>query len=335
MRETRPRLDAVRAVTVSEPGGSDVLAVADLPTPTPGPGEVLVEIAAAGVNRADLLQRQGRYPPPPGAPETLGLECSGVVAEVGDGVTAWRRGDRVAALLDGGGYAQYAAVAATQVLPVPDHLDLVDAAGLPEAVCTAWSNLVMVGGLTAGDVVLVHGGSGGVGSIATQLAHALGARVAATAGGPERVARCLDLGVDIGIDHRSEDVVAVLKEATGGHGADVVLDVLGAGFLDRNLRALATGGRLVVIGLQQGRRAELDLGILLAKRASIHGTTLRARPPREKAAIVADVAARAWPMLDDGRLHPVIHTRLALADAARAHDLLDSGAVFGKVLLVP
>ncbi len=334
----------MRAIDITAPGGSEVLTEVQRPDPVPGPGEVVIRVAAAGVNRADLLQRQGHYPPPPGASDILGLECSGVVAGLGPDVTGWQAGDRVAALLDGGGYAELVVVPAGQLLKVPDHLDLVDAAGLPEAVCTAWSNLVMVGRLTAGEVVLIHGGSGGVGSVAIQLATALGARVAATAGGPDRVQRCLELGAQIGIDHRTGDVSARLAEATSGHGADVILDVLGAGALADNVRALATGGRLVVIGMQQGRRAELDLGLLLVKRASVHGTTLRARPPAEKASIIAEVAAHAWPLLgptDEDpaitgtRLRPVVHARLPLAEAGRAHDLLEAGEVFGKLVLVP
>ena len=327
----------MRAIEITQPGGPEVLAEAIRPDPVPGPGEVLIDVAAAGVNRADLLQRQGHYPPPPGASDIPGLECSGVIAELGPDVTGWRVGDRVAALIDGGGYADRVVAPATQLLAVPAHVDLVAAAGLPEAVCTAWSNLVMVGHLRHGEVVLIQGGSGGVGSIAIQLAAALGARVAATAGGPDRVERCLALGADVGIDHRTEDLAARLADATSGHGADVILDVLGAGGLTANLRTLATGGRLVVIGLQQGRRAELDLGVLMAKRASIHGTTLRSRPPSEKAAIVADVAAQAWPLLgpEDIGMRPVVHARIPLAQAADAHALLESGEVFGKVLLVP
>lgn len=324
----------MRAVTITAPGGPDVLQVAELPEPVPGPGEVLIAVAAAGVNRADLLQRQGNYPPPKGAPAWPGLECSGVVSAVGDGAP-FAAGERVAALLDGGGYAERVVAPAAQVLRVPASVDLVAAAGLPEAVCTAWSNLVMVGRLRAGELVLIHGGSGGVGSVAVQVAKAAGARVAATAGGPDRVARCRELGADIGIDHRSQDFVAVVREATGGRGADVVLDVLGAAYLERNVAVLATDGRLVVIGLQRGRRAEIDLGSLLAKRLSVHGTTLRARPADQKARIVAEVAAHAWPLLDDGRLFPVIHARLPLAEAGRAHELLDSGKVFGKILLTP
>lgn len=328
----------MRAITISQPGGPEVLVEATLPDPVPGPGEVVVEVAAAGVNRADLLQRQGFYPPPPGAPATLGLECAGTVAALGPGAVGWRVGDRVAALLDGGGYAERVVVPAAQLLAVPDDLDLVAAAAMPEALCTAWSNLVMVGGLARGEFVLVHGGSGGVGTAAIQLAAHLGARVATTAGGPERVARCLALGAEVGIDHRVDDVVEAVRAATDGRGADLVLDVLGAGALAGNIQVLATGGRLVVIGLQQGRRAELDLGLLLAKRASVHGTTLRSRPAAEKARIVAAVAEQAWPLVGTGAgapLRPVVHEVLPLAEAGRAHALLTRGAVFGKLVLVP
>lgn len=325
----------MRAIAIERPGGPEVLAEVTVPDPEPGPGEVLIEVAAAGVNRADLLQRQGFYPPPPGASQLPGLECSGTIAALGAGVQRWQIGDRVAALLVGGGYAERVAVPAAQLLPVPDSLDIVAAAALPEAVCTAWSNLVMVGGLRAGEVVLIQGGSGGVGSVAIQLAAALGATVAATAGGAERVARCEALGASIGIDHRTADPVAAIRDATAGRGADLVLDVLGAGALAGNLRLLTTGGRLIIIGLQQGRRADIDLGLLLAKRASVHGTTLRSRPTGEKAAIVAAVAEHAWPMLADGRLRPVVHDRLPLPDAGRAHEMLADGEVFGKLLLVP
>lgn len=325
----------MRTIVIDHPGGPDVLVPAERPDPVPGLGEVLIEVAAAGVNRADLLQRQGFYPPPPGAPDTPGLECSGVVAAVGPGVRGWVPGDRVAALLDGGGYADLALAAADQLLPVPSQMDLVEAAALPEAVCTAWSNLVMVAGMRAGDVVLIHGGSGGVGTIAIQLAAATGARVATTAGGPQRVARCIGLGASIGIDYRADDAAQVIAEQTGGHGADIVLDVLGASALQANLRCLATGGRLVVIGMQQGRRAEIDLGLLLTKRASLHGTTLRARPAPEKAAIVSQVAGQVWPLVAAGRISPIVHASLPLEQAGRAHELLDSGEVFGKVLLIP
>ncbi|PFG39374.1 putative PIG3 family NAD(P)H quinone oxidoreductase [Georgenia soli] len=322
----------MRAITVTD---DSALELTDVTDPRPGPGEVLLKVAAAGLNRADILQRAGHYPPPPGASDILGLEVSGTVAAVGEGVTGWKLGEQACALLAGGGYAELVAVPAGQLLPVPAGLDLVDAAALPEAACTAWSNLVGVAGLRAGETVLIHGGSGGVGSVAIQLASAVGARVLTTAGGPERTARCRELGADVAIDHRSEDVAAAVQEATDGRGADVILDVLGAGGLDQNVRSLATGGRLVVIGTQKGRKGEIDLGRLMTRRASLHATTLRARPLEEKAAIVADVRERVWPMLDDGRLRPVVADRLPLAEAARAHELLDSGNVFGKVLLVP
>ncbi|MEN1973606.1 NAD(P)H-quinone oxidoreductase [Cellulomonas sp. P4] len=325
----------MRVVEVVRPGGPEQLAVADRPDPVPGPGEVLVRTAAAGVNRADVLQRQGHYPPPAGAPDWPGLEISGEVAGHGPGVdaAAWPLGARVAALLPGGGYATAAAVNAGLLLPVPDGIDLVDAAGLPEAVCTAWSNLVDAGRLRAGDTLLVQGGSGGVGSVAVQLGAALGAHVVATAGGPGRAARCRELGARTVVDHRTADVADAVREATGGHGADVVLDVLGAGGLATNLAALATGGRLVVIGTQRGTRGEIDLGLLLARRASVIGTTLRSRPLAERTRIVADVRVHAWPLLADGRLRPVVHARLPLERAGDAHRLLDSGEVFGKVVL--
>lgn len=325
----------MQAVTIARPGGPEVLLEHTVPDPTPLRGEVLIAVAAAGVNRADLLQRQGHYPPPPGAPAWPGLEVSGTIVELGAGVGGWAVGDRVCALLSGGGYAELVTVPAGHVLPVPPGLDLVEAAGLPEAVCTALSNLAGSGRLRRGDWALVHGGSGGVGSIAIQLATALGAHVAATAGGPVRAARCADLGAEVVIDHRSEQFADAVLAATGGRGVDVVLDILGAGALEANLRALATGGRLVVIGMQGGRLAELDLGVLLTRRLSVIGTTLRARPDDEKSAIVAAVRETVWPMLDDGRLRPVIHARLPLARAGAAHELLESGEVFGKLLLVP
>lgn len=340
----------MRAVTVETPGGPEVLRAIEVADPVPGPGEILIEVAAAGVNRADLLQRAGHYPPPPGAPPWPGLEVSGTVVGVGpdaegpeaEGPDAdgprWAVGDRVAALLDGGGYAQRVAVPAAQVLAVPDGVGLVEAAALPEAVCTVWS--MLWSGLSRvflqpGEWLLVHGGSGGVGSIAVQLAAARGARVLATAGGPERAGRCLTLGAEAVIDHRTEDFVARVAELTSGHGADVVLDVIGAAYLERNVEALATGGRLVVIGLQKGRRGELDLRALLSKRATVVGATLRARPLAEKARVVAEVREHVWPMVADGRVRPVVHERIPLSDAARAHELMASGGPFGKLLLVP
>ncbi|WP_454041829.1 NAD(P)H-quinone oxidoreductase [Cellulosimicrobium sp. Marseille-Q8652] len=325
----------MRGVTISGPGGPAKLTVSELPDQTPGPGDLVLHVASAGVNRADLLQRAGSYPPPPGAPDWPGLEVAGTVALVGEDVSGWSVGDRAVALLDGGGYAEQVRVRATQVLPVPAGVDLVDAAALPEAACTVWSNVVDVGRLRADEWLLVHGGSGGVGTIAVQVGAALGAHVAVTAGGRERADRCLALGASLAVDHREEDFVAAVREASGGRGADVVLDVVGAAYLDRNLRALATGGRLVVIGMQKGATAELDLGRLLARRASVAGTTLRARPAHEKARIVHEVLTHVWPMVEDGRVRPVVHARVPLDEAARAHELLESGDVFGKVLLVP
>ncbi|MFD1505641.1 NAD(P)H-quinone oxidoreductase [Georgenia yuyongxinii] len=321
----------MRAITVT---ADQDLALTNVPDPEPGPGEVLVEVAAAGVNRADVLQRAGNYPVPPGASEILGLEVSGTIAALGEGVTGWQVGDEVAALLAGGGYAELVAVPAGQLLPVPGSVSLVDAAALPEAVCTAWDNLVRAGELGAGETVLVHGGSGGVGSAAIQLAVAVGARVLTTAGGADRAARCRELGADVAIDYKDEDVVEAVRAATDGRGADVILDVLGAGGLPGNVEMLAPWGRLVIIGTQKGRRGELDLGKLLSKQGTIRATLLRPRPLEQKATLVADVRERVWPMLDDGRLRPVIADRLPLAEADRAHVLLDSGRAFGKILLV-
>lgn len=295
----------------------------------------MLEVAAAGVNRADLLQRAGHYPPPPGASPILGLEASGTVLEVGADVTAWRPGDRVTALLDGGGYAERVAVPQGRLLPIPRGVGLVEAAALPEAACTAWATLLEVAGLRAGQTVLVHGGSGGVGSLAVQLARALGARVVATAGGPERTLRCRELGAEVAVDHRAQDFVAAVREATGGAGADIVLDVIGADYLERNLAAVADDGVLVVIGLQRGRRAELDLGTLLTRRATVAGTTLRARPAAQKDAVVLGVRDQVWPLVEDGAIRPVVHAVLPFAEAEAAHGLLQSGQAFGKVLLTP
>lgn len=325
----------MRALVIADDA---TLEPAELPTPDPGPGQVLIEVAAAGVNRADLLQMKGLHPPPPGAPEYPGLEVSGTIAALGEGVTRWRLGDQVCALLDGGGYASHALASAECVLRVPDGVALVDAAGLPEAMATVWSNLVHVAALSAthnqGRTVLVHGGSGGVGTTAIQLLRATGAVVFATAGGPERVERCQALGA-FGIDHRSEDFVARVREATGERGVDVILDVVGAAYLERNLDALAPHGRLVVIGMQKGTRGELDLGRVLAKWLTIHGTLLRPRSQAEKAAIIADLCERAWTYLDRGEVRPVVDAALPLAEANEAHRRMAAGEVFGKVLLIP
>jgi putative PIG3 family NAD(P)H quinone oxidoreductase len=323
----------VRAITIREPGGPDVLTLSDLPDPVAGPGEVLVDVAAAGVNRADLSQREGNYPPPPGAPEHPGLEVSGWVSALGEGVTGWSVGEPVCALLAGGGYAEKVAVPVGQLLPVPAGVALVDAAALPEVTCTVWSNVFMLAALRPGELLLVHGGSSGIGTMAVQIARQVGARVAVTAGSPAKLQACADLGAEVLVNYREQDFVDVVRAATGGRGADVVLDVVGASYLQRNVEVLAPGGRLVVIGLQGGRSAELDLAVLMAKRASIHSTGLRARPLDDKAAIVASVRDHVWPLLADGVVRPVVADRLPLAEAARAHTVLAESQHVGKVLL--
>lgn len=323
----------MRAITIQAPGGPDTLTLAEVPDAVAGPGEVLIDIAAAGLNRADLLQRQGLYPPPPGAPPYPGMECSGTVAAVGEGVTGWQPGDQVCALLGGGGYAEKVAVPAGQLLPVPRGVGLVEAAALPEVACTVHSNVVTLGHLAAGDTLLIHGGASGIGTFAIQLGRALGATVACTAGTPAKLDRCRSLGADLAISYRNEDFVAVLTEFTGGHGADVILDLMGASYLMRNLAALASNGRLVIIGMQGGTRAEIDLNALLRKRASVIATTLRARPEHEKADIVAAVRAEVWPLVEAGQIKPVIEAVLPLAEAGRAHELMESGTHTGKILL--
>lgn len=323
------------------PGSADLplLDLVAAPDPIPGPDEVVVRVHAAGVNPADVLQRRGLYPPPAGASEALGLEVSGTIALLGSQVSGWQAGQRVAALLDGGGYAERVAVPQAQLFAVPDNLDLISAAALPEAVCTAWSNLVDVGRLQAGESVLIHGGSGGVGSMAVQIALSLGARVITTAGGPQRVAQCKKLagteeqGSLTVIDYRNEDFFTRSQELTADRGVDLILDVVGAAYLEQNVKSLATGGRLVVIGMQKGSKGELNLGALLAKRASVHGSTLRSRPAAEKAAIVARVRRHVWPLIADGRIRPVVHNQFPLAETAAAHDQLRSGEAFGKLVL--
>ncbi|WP_460447574.1 NAD(P)H-quinone oxidoreductase [Angustibacter aerolatus] len=323
----------MRAITISEPGGSDVLRPAEVPDAVAGPGEVLVRVAAAGVNRADLMQRQGAYAPPVGASPYLGLEVSGTVEALGEGVSGWAVGDEVCALLSGGGYAELVAVPAGQLLPVPTGLDLVDAAALPEVVCTVWSNVFMTANLQPGETLLVHGGGSGIGTMAVQLATAAGARVAVTAGSAEKLAFCRSLGAEVLVNYRDEDFVERLHAATDGRGADVVLDTIGAKYLARNVEVLAVNGRLVVIGLQGGRKAELDLGALLMKRAAVIATSLRHRPLGEKAAVVAAVREHVWPLVEAGRVRPIVHERLPLAEAARAHDVLEASSHTGKLLL--
>ncbi len=323
----------MRAVTVTAPGGPEVLRLAEVPDPVPGDGEVLVDIAAAGVNRADLLQRQGAYPPPPGAPEYPGLECSGRISAAGPGVTGWQPGDEVCALLSGGGYAEQVAVPAGQLLPVPAGVSLTGAAALPEAACTVHSNVVARAGLARGETLLVHGGASGIGTLAVQLGKALGARVVCTAGSEEKLRRCRELGADLAVSYRDEDFVAAVTSFTGGRGADVILDIIGGSYLPRNVAALATGGRLVVIAVQGGPRGELDLGLLMRKRASVLASTLRARPPAEKAAIVSAVRDEVWPLVAAGQIKPVIDQELPLAEAAAAHRRLEEGGHIGKIVL--
>jgi len=310
-----------------------VLQVVEMPAPVPAPGEVVITVRAAGINRADLLQRQGHYPPPPGASEILGLECAGTISAVGADVKRWQPGDQVCALLDGGGYAEQVAVPAGQVAPLPEGVDLIAGAALPEAAATVWSNLFMLAGLQPGEVLLVHGGAGGIGTLAIQLAATLGARVLVTAGSAAKLEICRQLGADVGINYRDQDFVAVVREVTDGHGADAILDNMGAAYLARNLDALAVAGRLVVIGLQGGTRAELDLGALLRKRAAVLATTLRSRPAAEKAAIMASVVEHVWPLVADGTVRPVVHATFELDDVRAAHRALEDGGHVGKVLL--
>ena len=324
------------AITVTTPGGPENLDWTEVPDPKAGPGEVVIDVVASAVNRADLVQRQGNYPPPRGASDILGLECSGRIAEIGDAVDGWSVGDEVCALLAGGGYATKVAVPAAQVLPVPDGVDLITAASIPEVACTVWSNVVSHAGLAAGDTFLVQGGTSGIGSHAIQVAKALGAWVAATAGNAERLTACLGLGADISIDYH-DDIAAELHKATDGRGADIILDNMGASGLANNIAALAPGGRLLVIGFQGGGTAEIDLRSLLAKRGSITAMGLRARPidgPQGKGAVVAGVREQIWPLIADGRVRPVVHQRFPLSAAAEAHRMLDAGGVVGKLLLV-
>ena len=323
----------MHAVVISEPGGPEVLQWTEVEDPRPGPGEVLIEVAAAGVNRADMMQRQGFYPPPPGAPPYPGLECSGTVAALGDGVTQWHIGDEVCALLSGGGYAEQVAVPAGQLLPIPKSTTLFEAAALPETLCTVYANVFLGARLEVGETLLIHGGGSGIGTMAIQLAKHFGARVAVTAGSESKLDACRELGADITINYREDDFVESLMEATDGHGADVILDIIGASYLARNIAALAPDGRIANIGMQQGRKAELDFGALMAKRGAITSTSLRARPSSQKASIVAAVAENVWPVVDSGVIRPVIDTELPMMDAAEAHRIMTASSHLGKIVL--
>jgi putative PIG3 family NAD(P)H quinone oxidoreductase len=325
----------MRAITIPEPGEADALVIDDVPAPEPGEGEVLVEVVAAGVNRADVMQRKGFYPAPPGQSELPGLEVSGRIVELGPGTgsSGWAVGDEVCALLAGGGYAELVAVPVGQLLPVPAGVGLADAAALPEVACTVWSNLVMEAGLGEGETVLLHGGSSGIGTMAIQLARELGARVVVTAGSADKLAACEGLGAQVLVNYREQDFVEVLEEATDGHGADVILDVVGGKYLPRNVKALARDGRLVVIGLLGGRTGELDLGALLAKRGRVIATSLRSRSLEDKAQIVAQVREHVWPLVESGRVRPLVQSRHRLEDAAEAHREMEASRHIGKILL--
>jgi putative PIG3 family NAD(P)H quinone oxidoreductase len=323
----------MHAVVITEPGDPDVLRWTEVDDPVAGPGEVLVDVTASGVNRADLMQRQGFYPPPPGAPPYPGLECSGTVAAIGPAVTGWQPGDQVCALLSGGGYAEKVSVPAGQLLPAPASVSLTEAAAFPETACTVYSNVFQLARLAPGDTLLVHGGGSGIGTMAIQLAKHAGATVAVTAGSAEKLAACRELGADILINYRNDDFVEKIREATDGRGADVILDIMGAAYLARNVDALAADGRIVSIGMQGGRRAELDLGALMAKRGTVMATTLRARPAEQKAAIVRAVHENVWPLIEAGTIRPVIHCQLPMSEAAQAHRIMAAGTHTGKILL--
>jgi putative PIG3 family NAD(P)H quinone oxidoreductase len=323
----------MRAVIAPEPGGPEALQIVERPDPRPGPGEVVLDMRATAVNRADTMQRQGHYPPPPGASDVLGLECSGVVSAVGEGVEGWSVGDEACALLASGGYADKVLVPVGQVMPVPSGVDLVTAGALPEVACTVWSNLFMVAALQPGETLLVHGGGGGIGTFAIQLAHDLGARVITTAGSAEKLDVCRSLGADVGIDYKQQDFVEEVRRATDGRGADVILDHVGAKYLPRNVETLAVEGRLVVIGLMGGAKGELDLGALLRKRAAVVATTLRSRPVGEKSAICASVVEHVWPLVAAGAVRTLVHASLPLEEVAEAHRMMEASDHTGKIVV--
>lgn len=323
----------MHAITIAEYGGPEVLTWEKVPDPEPAAGEVLIEVAAAAVNRPDLLQRQGHYSPPDGASEYPGLECSGTISAIGRGVTDWKVGDEVCALLAGGGYAERVTVPAAQLLPVPRGVSLLEAAALPEAACTVWANVFSSARLSPGEILLVHGGASGIGTFALQLGSAYGARVFCTASASKHE-RCRAYGADRAIDYHTEDFAQIVQDETGGHGADVILDIIGAKYLSKNIDALSYDGRLAIIGLQGGRTAKIDLGLLLTKRISLLAAVLRNRSVAEKGRIITEVRDHVWPFVEAGRVRPVVDRALALQDAAEAHRILESGEIIGKVLLV-
>jgi putative PIG3 family NAD(P)H quinone oxidoreductase len=321
------------AIEIREPGGPEVLVPVERPTPAPAPAEVLIKVAAAGINRPDVFQREGHYPPPPGITDIPGLEIAGTVVQLGDGVGAWRVGDEVCALVAGGGYAEYCVAPAPQCLPIPRGLDLTAAGAIPETFFTVWTNVFERGRLQAGEAILVHGGSSGIGTTAIQLAHANGARVFATAGSAEKCAACERLGAEHAIDYRTGDFVAVVRERTGGRGVDVVLDMVGGEYFARNIDLLATEGRLVEIATLHGVKAELNIQTIMRRRLTITGSTLRARPVADKGAIAAAVHRHVWPLLEAGAVKPIVHATFDLRDAASAHRLMDSSQHIGKIVL--
>jgi putative PIG3 family NAD(P)H quinone oxidoreductase len=321
-------------VEITKPGGPEVLMPAERPTPSPAAGEVLIKVAAAGVNRPDTMQRAGHYPPPPGASDIPGLEVAGTVAQVGSDVRDWQAGDRVCALVSGGGYAEYCVAPAPQCLPVPRDFDFTQAAAIPETFFTVWTNVFDRGRLQPGESLLVHGGSSGIGTTAIQLARAFSSRVFATAGSAEKCAACERLGAERAINYRDTDFVAAIRDATGGRGVDVVLDMVGGDYLPRNLDVLAADGRLVQIAVLGGVKATLNLITMMQRRLTLTGSTLRPRPVAEKAAIAAALRARVWPLLDAGTIRPVVHATFPLRSAAEAHRVMESGAHIGKLVLV-
>ncbi len=331
MPETLP--ETMTAIEIREPGGPEVLVLATRPLPSAGAGEVLVKVAAAGVNRPDVLQRSGGYPPPPGASDIPGLEIAGTVVALGDGVSDWREGDRVTALVTGGGYAEYCAAPAPQCLPIPGGLDAAEAAAIPETFFTVWSNVFDRGGLEAGETFLVHGGSSGIGTTAIQLARVMGARVFATAGSAEKCQACENLGAERAINYREEDFVEAVKQATDGKGVDLILDMVGGDYVARNIEALAPDGRLVYIAFLGGSKVEVNLLPMMLKRLTITGATLRPRPVECKAAIARNLKERVWPLIEAGELRPVMYKTFALSEAAEAHRLMESGAHIGKIVL--
>jgi NADPH:quinone reductase len=323
----------MRVIEIAAPGGPEALRLATRPVPRPGPGEVLIRVAAAGINRPDIVQRQGHYAPPPGASDLPGLEVAGTVAELGPGVSEPQVGAQVTALLPGGGYAEYAVAAATLCLPVPAGLSLVEAAAVPETFLTVWTNVFERGGCKAGDTVLIHGGTSGIGTTAIQLAAAWGAKVFATAGTHAKARVCEDLGAVRGIDYRTEDFVQIVKDATNGRGADVILDMVAATYVQRNIEVAAVDGRIIVIAVQGGSRAEIKMNLLMLKRLTLIGSTLRSRTVEQKAAIAAAVREKVWPLLAARRVRPIIHATFPLEQAADAHRLMESSNHIGKIVL--